>query len=243
MSNGKVVVMLSGGLDSYLAYRWAQAQGRDVMGIWVDLGQPYREKELAAVHTFGIPFRSITCDILREEWGNVPTPDNQIIRARNGLLAMIGALYGDEVWIVALAGEGHAGMLDKNPAFFDASSHYFSQIIGENVLVRSPFADKSKAAIVKWALSAGITREEMARTVTCYDATDKACGKCSACFKRWVATILNGISEPFSSRPWESKWAKDYIPKIWEARKTGQHDHYSEKRCNETINALRLVGA
>jgi 7-cyano-7-deazaguanine synthase in queuosine biosynthesis len=243
MNKKKLVVMLSGGLDSYLAYRWAEAQGRDVLGIWVDLGQPYRDKELAAVHSFGIPFRSIKCDILRDEWGNVPTPENQIIRARNGLLAMIGALYGQEVWIVALEGEMHPYMLDKNAAFFEASGKYFEQIIGESITVTTPFADKSKADLVKWALANGITVEEMSRTVTCYDPSLKACGRCSSCFKRWIAMSLNGIEEPHTTAPWESPWAKGYIPKIVDAVLNNKFDHYSPKRCAETISALRQVGA
>ncbi|MBI3292115.1 MAG: 7-cyano-7-deazaguanine synthase [Elusimicrobia bacterium] len=242
MSNGRVVVMLSGGLDSYLAYRWAQAQGRDVLGVWADLGQPYREKEYTAVQALGVSARVVPCGILRTEWGNMPTPEKQIIRARNGLLALIGALFGQEVWIVALDGEMHPYMLDKNAAFFEASGRYFGQIIGEPITVATPFADKTKADLVRWALGQGITPEEMSRSVTCYDPSQKACGRCSACFKRWMAMELNGVHEAYDSKPWESEWAKGYIPKVAEALRSGNHDHYSRKRCEETLAALKLVG-
>lgn len=241
MKKGKLVIMMSGGLDSYLAYHWAKEQGRDVLPIWVDLGQPYRKKELAAIHALGVPVREITCGILNHKWGNMPTPDEQIIRARNGLLSMIGALYGQEVWIVALEGEMHPYMLDKNPAFFTASGNYFSQIIGEKITVTTPFAKMSKANIVHWALSVGITPEEMGRSVTCYDPRMKACGECTACFKRWVAMSLNGIEEPYKTPPYKSLDGEIYILKILNALKTGRHDHYSKKRCEETLAAVDLV--
>lgn len=236
----KLVIMMSGGLDSYLAYRWAKEQRRDVLPIWVDLGQPYRKKELTAIRALGVPVREITCGILNQKWGNMPTPDQQIIRARNGLLAMIGALYGQEVWIVALEGEMHPYMLDKNPAFFTAAGNFFSQIIGEEITVTTPFADKSKAGIIRWALSAGVTPEEMSRTVTCYDPIKKACGKCSSCFKRWVAMTINGIDEPYRNPPIESAFASEYVPKITEAIISGNHEHYSKNRCAETLAAVHL---
>ncbi|MFA5141140.1 MAG: 7-cyano-7-deazaguanine synthase [Elusimicrobiota bacterium] len=237
-----LAIMMSGGLDSYLAVHWARAQGRDPLAIWVDLGQPYVQKEYAAIKSFDIPVRTMKCDVLREEFHNLPTVENQIVPGRNGLLGHIGCMFADEVWLMALDGEMHGYMVDKNQAFFEGATKFFSQIFGTPKLVKTPFADKTKAELVKWALDHGITSEQMSRSVTCYDPDRKACGKCTACFKRWLAMALNGVHEEYDTNPWESEWAKGYIPMITEALRTGDESHYSRKRCEETLAALRAVG-
>ena len=237
-----LAIALSGGLDSFLAVHWALAQGRVPQAIWINLGQPYASKEYEAIKSFDMPVRIIECEVLKREYANLPTEENQIIPGRNALLTHISLMYADETWISALDGEMHLYQVDKNQAFFDGATKFFSQVFGTPKFVKTPFADKTKAELVKWALENGITAAHMADTVTCYHPTRKACGRCSACGKRAIAMVLNGIHEKHDTSPWDSFWMKGYIAKIIEAVATGQHGHYSKKRCDETLAALKLAG-
>ena len=51
MNRDRLVVLLSGGMDSTLAFLIAKARGENVLGLFVDLGQPYANKERKAIES------------------------------------------------------------------------------------------------------------------------------------------------------------------------------------------------
>ena len=92
---------------------------------------------------------------------------------------------------------------------------------------------------MKAALSTGVTREEMARTVSCYSG-DGFCGQCSSCFKRAVATKLNGWVEDYAVHPFSTDTA-------YRALVAAAQGGYPPRRCEEIKSAMDydgdLVGA
>ena len=153
----RVSIMVSGGLDSYIAYYYALKNGYIPDAIWVNLGQPYWKKEEEKVNSFEFPVKKIKIDLLREEFGNLPTPQKQIIPGRNLFLAYIGAFFNERVWIVALETEMHtyARERDKSWKFYRDTTELFTYIfnyVRENTIVETPFSHLSKTEIVRLSL-------------------------------------------------------------------------------------------
>lgn len=246
----KLAIMWSGGMDGTAAYLWALKHGYsadDIALIFVNLGQPYVEKEIEAVLELKLAleakkenFLQFTFNLLRESLGNLPTPELQVIPGRNFFLAYVGAFFADRVWICALDGEMHDFMLDKNQAFFDTASFSLTQIMGAEIAVETPFESMSKAEVVQWLVEQyGIerTQELMDMTSTCYHETERVCNRCTTCFKRWIAYRLAGLQWPHESRP-DSDSIQSLIASTVQAYQLQDYSHYSRKRIWETETAL-----
>jgi len=238
----KTAIMLSGGLDSTLALMIADKQGLDAIGVYVDLGQPYNKKEQAVVRRLAKSYdvRQITCKVVSQENGNVPTIEDQVIDGRNMTLVTIGANFGDRVWLCALDGEMHDYMPDKNEKFFSRATTALSQAYGREIRVETPFKDLTKAELIAKAIEMGVPIKDIKATSTCYHESLKRCGECSACVKRYIAFSLNKIKERYSSDPLESDYAKEYRQKLKLAWETQDFSHYSQKRILESFKVFQI---
>lgn len=242
----KVAIMMSGGLDSFISYYFAKIEGYEPIPIWVDIGQPYKLKELNSLARFDFETKKIVCNVLREEFGNLPTVESWIIPGRNLLFATIGAMFGDKVWICALMGEQHefAKEHDKSLRFYKDTSRlltYVFNIARPETVVETPFRSMNKTDIVAWALDHGITKEQLKSTSSCYDGKKGNCGKCGTCFKRWLAFKNNGIDETYESNPWENEYARRTSIDMDEASEKNDFSHYDLPRVIATMSALRMV--
>ena len=244
----KIAVMVSGGIDSLVAFRYAQARYRkeNTIGIFVNYQQPYYDKENEAVYNLFKEevdrgeIKVIDAELCTKELNNIPTVEKQEIFGRNLLMAFYGALLGDRVWLSILENELHASVPDKHPEFLHMCSALFTYTfknLRNETVVETPFFEMTKSEVVKLGLILGITKDQFKQTISCYDSEGKSCGKCLACFKRWVAWVNNDIEEEFAFPPYENDYAKKVIPLMLE-----KHPHYSEKRIIETHNALILSG-
>lgn len=239
--NKDVVVLLSGGLDSFVAYHYAKHEGINPLALWLDIGQPYARKEEEAIDSFDFSVRKIRMNLLQHEWGNMPTPEQQIIPARNLLFTVIGSMFGGRVWVSALHGEQHGREHDKSERYFKDTSALLTYVLDylrEETLVETPFAHLSKTEVVAWALSHGIPASALLKTSTCYDEQIRNCGRCGTCFKRWIAMTNNGISENYASPPWLCDYAKSTIDGMREAVREKDYSRFTQKRCQETFSAL-----
>lgn len=250
-----VSLMLSGGLDSYIAYWFGTLAGKEIIPISVNLGHPYHWKEKKAIDGFSFAdkVRHIDCEVLRDEYHNQPTIENWIIPGRNLLLGTIGAIYSNEIWLCALSTEFHRveKNADKTPEFFLMASGLLTFVCGmvkedgnyrQETLLRSPFKQLSKREIVYWALHNNITPEDLTATASCFSENEKACGQCPTCFNRWVAMSLNGIKEPYHENPIFSNRGQTYLTEMRQAVIDNDFTHYAHKRVYETFSAVRKAG-
>jgi 7-cyano-7-deazaguanine synthase in queuosine biosynthesis len=232
-------------MDSVLAFLITKEKFPDTIGLWVDLGQPYSEKEFRVIKrlrkTYGASaIKTIDCPIISEDNGNVPTIKHQVIPGRNLTLASIAANYGDEIYLCALDGEMHDLMPDKNQAFFDKTSEALTQAYGVEKVIKTPFAELSKAELIAEAMLTGISVQDILSTSTCYHPILNRCGECSACLKRWIALTINFISEDYTTHPPRSSFAILYKRNIKRAWDKQNFNHYSEKRILETMRAFGM---
>jgi|Deesub1362B_J571_1020462.scaffolds.fasta_scaffold04738_4 7-cyano-7-deazaguanine synthase in queuosine biosynthesis len=249
----KLAIMWSGGMDTTIAYYYALDSGYkndDIVMIHVDIGQPYEWKEKNAIDMIRseigeMNYLEFKFNLLREELKNLPTPEKQVIPGRNLLMAYVGSVFADRVWICALDGEMHRYMTDKNHTFFELASGVLSYVMDRDIIVETPFKEMSKSEIAKWfvdLLGREKAQKVLDKTVTCYDERNWACGECSTCFKRWVAYVNAGLNwrKYWKVNPRESEVARDLIKRYEEAKRKKDFSHYSEKRIMETLRALEV---
>jgi 7-cyano-7-deazaguanine synthase in queuosine biosynthesis len=220
-------LMFSGGMDSYLAFRVFQP----AVLVYCTIGHRYQERELLAVERCGLAGRVVldaTLDLSSWERGDA------IIPLRNLLLAAVGSRYADRVWLGSLEGEVN---WDKTPDFYWTASSALSHCHrtsywceGRLITVESPTAGFTKSGLLREALASGVTREEVGMTVSCYDP-DGFCGRCSSCFKRAVATKLNGWVEDYREDPFQSTVALSAAVKALDGT-------YGPSRSREILEAL-----
>lgn len=236
-----VVILASGGLDSYVMWYYAIHQGKKPTAIYFDINSPYREKEITAIESLEIPVEIKKVDLIMPS--DQITPTEQIIRGRNFILAALGGYFGNEVWLGALFGEIHNYMPDKSAKFkddFNAIAKYVYHAYEAKLVY--PFEHMSKTEVVGWALENGIAPEQLIKTNSCYDPVEERCGRCSTCFKRWVAMVNNGIEEEYPIEPHTSVAGKSLLSAYQSAIGENDFSHYGKKRIEETKLALGKIG-
>jgi len=254
----KVAVMVSGGLDSFIAYEYALTAFADeeyteVIPVYVRYGSPYQDKEDAAIDKlFGNikNLKIINADLATEDLDNVPTLEQQEIYGRNLLMLFYGGVVGDVIWLASLETEMNpTAVRDKHPEFMHMCSSIFSYIFKSKrfeTVVETPFKDFTKSDIVRIALNdLGITVQELVSTSTCYHEEHHNCGQCSTCFKRWIAMTNNGIDEEdYVTHPYrDNEYAQWVCMDMRRVANAGiEEPRYSYKRLIETHNALKRAG-
>lgn len=208
----RVVVPLSGGMDSLTCWRMSTQAGYPTVPVYVSTGAPYTEKEIAVC-------RALVGDdliVLRCEQ-NFVTYD-YIDLGRNPII----------LWAVAdfMAGEGWWGEIpfgntadwsetpirggDKSLRFFGTMQALLT-LEGRDVRVTNPVAGMNKADIVTWWAARG-DLDVIRQARSCYSATEGHCGRCRCCFKRWLAFEASGYNTDGmwpNGTDW-TEWIEDY---------------------------------
>ena len=239
LNRRELVVCLSGGMDSYIAYHYALAIGyarEDVLCVYFDLGHPYAAKEQRVLRTLDIPYTTIPVGMVHPSFGNVPDINNYIIPGRNLVFASIGAALGRRVWIMGMKYENHYLMFDKNDSFFRIASLAATQATGSSTIVESPFIDMTKTDIINWALRFELPH--LHDTTSCYHPNFLRCGECSLCFKRYIAMLACGEEEEFNSDPSQSFECKRLVQVYKQALASNDFSHYQKERVLETLTLL-----
>jgi len=242
----KLAIMYSGGLDSLISYNYAiKEKGykkEDITCIWANMGQDYAMKEFDVVAKMDIQFPEYAPEVIQIDMMDlVPALEsrlsNQIIPSRNVLLATIGSMFGETVWINALDGEQNGKEHDKSPKFFHDVSKlltFTNEFFQKKTTVETPFSHMSKADTITWALKAGIPVDVLFETSTCYDKEEQKCGQCLTCYKRYVAFKLNNIDEPgYTVNPLDCDYAKELDKQMPKAILNRDFSRFTEKRCAE----------
>ena len=74
IKNRKLGLLISGGIDSFVAWFYAQrlkGEPEDIMCIYIDIGNPYAEKEKQAIERFrkyGIDTKYLKCELIQEQF-------------------------------------------------------------------------------------------------------------------------------------------------------------------------------
>lgn len=237
-----LAIMYSGGLDSFIMNAYARASNRfdHITCVHVQFGQEYSKKEYEAITREGPWFPKV--EIIKID-GLMPIIarrlSNQIIPSRNVMLAVIGSMIADTVWLGVLDGEQLGKEHDKSDRFFQDTQSLLSftnEFFQPTTTIETPFRHLSKGETIEWALAHGIPKEILFETTSCYHPYELKCQKCLTCVKRAMAFMTNGIIEPGgNSDPFESDYFKELSREIPLALENGDRTRFTEKRIQEFI--------
>lgn len=213
----KVVVIYSGGMDSFTVLHKAIQDGCDIYALSFNYGQRHSKELIYAADVcsdLNIPHKivdissineliggsALTSDIDIPE-GHYEEPSMQltVVPNRNMILLSMAigyavSLKAGKVYYGAHSGD-HAIYPDCRPEFV-LKMNEVSQIANyDPVDIHAPYLDVSKIDILRDGMKMGL---DYRQTWTCYNGREKACGQCGACQERLEAFEKNGISDPLS---------------------------------------------
>ncbi len=211
----KVVVIYSGGMDSFTVLHKAIADGHQVYALSFNYGQRHvRELECARAvcAELGINHKvvdisainqiisgsSLTSDIeVPEGHYAADNMKSTVVPNRNMILLSLAVGYAVSLEAQAVYYGAHSGdhfiYPDCRPEFVQ-KMHDVCQIANyEPIAIVSPYLTQTKIEILRDGLQMGL---DYSKTWTCYNGRAKACGKCGSCQERLEAFTLNQAKDP-----------------------------------------------
>ena len=214
----KVVVLLSGGMDSVVAlYHAAAEAGQEVVGtLSFDYGSKHNHREIpfAASHAqkLGVSHRVIELGFVNELFasdllksgGDVPeghyeeeNMKSTVVPFRNGIMLSIAAGYaescGAEGLVIAAHSGDHAIYPDCREEFMQSMADAVRLGTYAEVKLQRPFIELRKEDIAARGAELGV---DFSQTWSCYKGLDVHCGKCGTCVERKEAFALAGLNDP-----------------------------------------------
>ncbi|MCK4686598.1 MAG: 7-cyano-7-deazaguanine synthase [Candidatus Lokiarchaeota archaeon] len=235
----KKVILVSGGMDSSIMWKINDKE-KDKIGLYVDFRQNYALKEKKAIMDFGIKAEFINYDLSNGiTWEHIiPTRNFLLIALAEGFTSHEG-----EIWIGAVQGETVEDKGDKSELFFRLVEEFIWRTKHKKVFIKTLKAKTKNDWLKDYIKETGDMK--ILDTVTCFSGTDseKGCGKCQACVRKWIALQyckIDNISNYFEEDPYigGKKYIENYKVKMTKALKENDFSHYSEKRCNQDLNVI-----
>lgn len=212
----RILVLLSGGMDSATAVATYVKTGKQVSGISFEYGQRHSKELLAAsaiAEHYGIPHQiidlsgaSIAFQGSALTSADIDVPDGHyedetmkktVVPNRNMVMLSIAVAYAISREIPYVAYAAHAGdhfiYPDCRPEFFMAMSEAIKTGNDPAPTLLAPFIDKSKADIAEIGFRLNVPYE---KTWSCYKGDTHHCGTCGTCTERREAFKLGGVIDP-----------------------------------------------
>ena len=212
----KVVVLLSGGMDSVTAFHAALREHEVVAGLSFDYGAKHHARELpmAVWHCAqaGIPHRVAPLGFVAEEFssdllssgGAIPdghyeeaSMKSTVVPFRNGIMLSIAAGFaesrGAEGVVIAAHSGDHAIYPDCREDFLEPMARAIRAGTYAGIELLRPFVAMDKAAIARRGAELGV---DFSRTWSCYKGGEVHCGTCGTCVERREAFLLAGLPDP-----------------------------------------------
>jgi 7-cyano-7-deazaguanine synthase len=212
----KVVVLLSGGMDSVTALYDARQRHQLAGAVSFHYGSKHNDREIffAAHHAakLGLPHSVISLAFVGELFksdllqsgGEIPkghyeeqTMKKTVVPFRNGIMLSIAAGYAESVEAQGLVIAAHAG----DHAIYPDCREDFMKSMGDAIRLGTyaevellrPFIALTKADIAARGAGLGV---DYSQTWSCYVGGDVHCGECGTCVERREAFLLAGIPDP-----------------------------------------------
>jgi len=212
----KVVVLLSGGMDSTTLLYHMHAEHEVVAALSFNYGSKHNDRELpmARYHCeqLGIPYQVIPLDFIADHFssdllksgGDIPEGHYEdanmvktVVPFRNGIMLAIATGFAESVEAEAVTIAAHSGdhaiYPDCRDGFMDAFAESMKQGTYAGIQLLKPFLGKRKEDIAARGVE---LRVDFEKTYSCYKGGDIHCGKCGTCVERKEAFELAGLEDP-----------------------------------------------
>ncbi|WP_371185285.1 7-cyano-7-deazaguanine synthase QueC [Thalassotalea maritima] len=215
--SNNVVVIYSGGMDSFTVLNRALEDGKNVYALTFDYGQKHvKEIEYArnVCNELNIEHKVIDITAINQLLAGSSLTDSidipeghyeeesmksTVVPNRNMILLSLAVGYAvsvgaSQVYYGAHSGD-HAIYPDCRPEFVEKMNDVCQIANYEPVTIHSPYLLQSKIEILTDGLRMGL---DYSKTWTCYNGREKACGKCGACQERLEAFSENNQTDPLA---------------------------------------------
>lgn len=197
------VLLFSGGLDSYILWHLLGFP----TAVYVKLGHKYQAQELEtlsnlrATHAGALTIYTLD----GPQIGRTEEADGHIPHRNLHLMTTVSSwLHPKRIYYGALLGETSR---DKTGKFIRMTGRLLSYDEGMRVRIVAPARRWTKTGLVRRYLKRMNGDDRLLhQTRSCYEPGEVACGKCVACFRRWVAFANNGIYADWQHAPWEMEY-------------------------------------
>lgn len=212
----KVVVLVSGGLDSVTALYEARETCEVVAGLSFDYQAKHNHRELpcAAWHcnSLGIPHHVVSLDFMAGLFqsallqGGAEIPEGHyesesmkqtVVPFRNGIMLSIAAglaeSVGAEGVVIAAHSGDHAIYPDCREEFLAPMAEAMCSGTYAEIRLLRPFVSLRKEGIVARGQALGV---DFSRTWSCYQGRERHCGRCGTCVERKEAFEKAGVADP-----------------------------------------------
>lgn len=233
------VLLFSGGTDSFIAWKYLNKPAC----LYVDLNTTYSKAELVRVKELASKYSIDLIVDNRLDLGDQEFKDTSgFVPHRNTFLILIASFYANRIWY---AGLGSDVVIDKNPKYSLNLSQFLTEQLSHralSVVVDSPFWNYTKEDTIRILMNLVGKLEAkkwLLDTFSCYSDTKLPCGKCQACFRRYVALKLHGIEEDYEINPLRGcreQILQKYIPEM--LRSLDGTGRYHLRRSIETLGLI-----
>lgn len=212
----KIVVVLSGGMDSATLLWHLAAQGHDLSAVTINYGQRHGREILAAqslAQTAGVNWTLVELPGLLKVMRHSSQTDPEIavpeghyedqtmrltvVPNRNMLLLAVATAHAVSTSADAVAYGAHSGdhaiYPDCRADFVYAMKQVMKTCDYRPIQLMAPFLSMDKGDIALMGASLKVPYED---TWTCYKGSQLACGKCGACQERLEAFAKAGVTDP-----------------------------------------------
>lgn len=216
----KVVVILSGGMDSALCATMALKDGYEVVALHFDYAQRTQNREKIAFNeicdrlnikerlTLDVSFiASIGGSALTDK--NILVPKDGLksgvpvtyVPYRNGIFISVAAALAEKIKasaiFIGVVQADSSGYPDCRADFIAAAQKAINlgTALSWDIELRTPLVGLSKAEIVLKSIELGSPLEA---TWSCYENETKACGKCDSCRLRLRGFERAGVKDPIA---------------------------------------------
>jgi len=216
MSRRRVIVLVSGGMDSVAALYHAHAEHDVVAGLSFHYGSKHNDREIPfAEHhcrKLGVSHQVITLDFVAQHFksdllksgGKIPdghyeedTMKNTVVPFRNGIMLAIAGGYAESIkasgLVIAAHSGDHAIYPDCREDFMKSMADAIRLGTYAEVMIERPFIHLTKAEIVKRGREFGV---DFGQTWSCYKGGEIHCGTCGTCVERREAFVMAGVEDP-----------------------------------------------
>ena len=175
----RVIVLLSGGIDSSATVAAFRRQHANLGAMFFDYGQPARRSEWQAAQAIACHYR---IEVVRARLGvRLMSRDGQFF-GRNALLAMAAA--GSQAagpLVVAVGLHASSPYYDTTSSFVADVQRLFDGYSRGTAIFAAPFLESTKGAVVEFARR---HRVPLHLTYSCELRNAPGCGECRSCEDR-----------------------------------------------------------
>lgn len=218
----KIVLLLSGGLDSYTAGAIARRKGDELYALTVRYGQVHAQEVVAAravaaslkvarhieldvnLAAFGGSTLVGEGDIPKDRELDVPGIPSTYVPARNTIFLSLALgwaeVVGARAIVLGVNALDYSGYPDCRPEYLAAFERLASLATragteGRTLEIKAPLLHLSKAEIIRKGLALGL---DYRLTHSCYDPdpSGRPCGSCDSCRLRARGFAQAGVPDP-----------------------------------------------